>query len=76
MGKDRNWEDEGLASLARVVAARRHLEEVERALRVQLRGGGVSWARLGALYGVSRQAARQRFSREERQGDPPTGPTD
>lgn len=63
MGKGDNGggHQDGLSALAGLVRARRELEEAERHLRVRLLAEGVSLARIGKVYGISRQAARTRF---------------
>jgi len=50
--------------LARLDAARRlrvHAEAVESELVAAARAAGVSWAKIGKLYGMSKQGAQQRF---------------
>jgi hypothetical protein len=44
------------------------MENVEKTLKehvIQLRGRGVTWTRIGEAFGVTRQAAWERFSGEE-----------
>jgi hypothetical protein len=52
------------AELRRVVAAEEALERARQHLDAEVRGAhdaGLSWTAIGAVLGVSRQAARQRF---------------
>jgi transposase len=63
-----------LHTLAALVAARQDLEKAERELRRALRRQGVSWTRIGEVYGISRQAARIRFREDEEKPDGPPGP--
>jgi len=56
------------ALLARLGAAARSIAQAEARLRTavtELRGRGVSWARIGEALGITRQAAWDRFSGEE-----------
>ena len=58
-------DDELLASLARIQAV---VSQVDAAVHDHvdiLRGRGVSWTRIGAALGVSKQAAWERFSGED-----------
>jgi hypothetical protein len=50
-----------LARLDAVRAAREALEALEVQTAAEARSGGATWAQIGALYGVSKQAAQQRF---------------
>lgn len=54
--------DELLADMAHLAASRDRVEQALVDRVVRLRGRGVSWARVGASLGVSRQAAWERFS--------------
>jgi len=58
-------DNELLASLARIQAV---ISQVDAALHDHveiLRGRGISWTRIGAALGVSKQAAWERFSGED-----------
>ena len=59
-------DDELLAVLPRVAATVAHVEAGLRARVIELRGRGVTWARIGAALGMTRQSAWERFAR----GDP------
>jgi hypothetical protein len=50
-----------LARLAEVRAARRALEALEAQTVAEARASGATWGEIGALYGISKQAAQQRF---------------
>jgi hypothetical protein len=58
-------DDELLASLARVQAAVPQLDAALHDHVDLLRSRGVSWTRIGAALGVSKQAAWERFSGED-----------
>ena len=58
-------DDELLASLARVQAAAPQLDAAMHDYVDLLRSRGVSWTRIGAALGVSKQAAWERFSGED-----------
>jgi hypothetical protein len=58
-------DDELLASLARVQAAAPQLDAAMHDYVDLLRSRGVSWTRIGAALGVSKQAAWERFSAED-----------
>ncbi|MFD0889593.1 hypothetical protein ACFQ08_34080, partial [Streptosporangium algeriense] len=57
--------EEILARLPRVAAASARVEGDLRAWVERLRGRGVTWARIGAALGMTRQSAWERFSGEE-----------
>ena len=50
-----------LARLEAVREAREALEQLEAETARRARDSGVTWSQIGALYGVSKQAAQQRF---------------
>jgi hypothetical protein len=58
-------DDELLASLARAQAAAPQIDAAMRGYVDILRARGVSWTRIGAALGVSKQAAWERFSGED-----------
>jgi len=58
-------DDELLTSLAKVQAAVWKADAAVRDYVGVLRGRGISWTRIGAALGVSKQAAWERFSGEE-----------
>jgi ClpX C4-type zinc finger len=64
-GWDEQPDDELLASLTRVQAAVPQLDAALHHHVDLLRSRGVSWTRIGAALGVSKQAAWERFSGED-----------
>jgi hypothetical protein len=58
-------DDELLASLARTQAVVAQADAAVHDHASVLRGRGVSWTRIGEALGVSKQAAWERFSRED-----------
>jgi len=58
-------DDELLASLTRAQAAAPQIDAAMRDFAGILRTRGVSWTRIGAALGVSKQAAWERFSGED-----------
>ncbi len=50
-----------LAALDAGRRLRERAEEIERDLVLAARTAGVSWAKIGKLYGMSKQGAQQRF---------------
>ncbi|MET0864248.1 MAG: hypothetical protein ABWZ98_07920 [Nakamurella sp.] len=65
--------------LGRLDAVRRcisQLEELEAATVADARAAGVTWIQIGALYGLSKQGAQQRFRRPRvsRPTQPPAPP--
>lgn len=68
--------DDPLSRLAAVRRARQAMEALEHATVTQARAGGATWSEIGTLYGVSKQAAQQRFRRPaDPRADPlPGGP--
>jgi hypothetical protein len=50
-----------LARLDAVRGAREALEVLEVQTVAEARSGGATWTQIGTLYGVSKQAAQQRF---------------
>ncbi|MGB7982673.1 MAG: hypothetical protein WCF36_17975 [Candidatus Nanopelagicales bacterium] len=67
--------DDPLARLAAVRSARQALEALEHETVTQARAGGATWGQIGTLYGVSKQAAQQRFRQpaDPLPGGPPSG---
>jgi ClpX C4-type zinc finger len=63
------WEhrsdEEILATLPRVAAASAQVEAGLQARIAHLRAHGITWARIGAALGMTRQSAWERFSGEE-----------
>lgn len=55
-------DDELLAHLPRIAATASQVETGLRERVAELRGRGVTWARIGAALGMSRQSAWERFS--------------
>lgn len=47
--------------LAAARAVRESAEELEQALVDEARAGGATWSEIGAAYGMTKQAAQQRF---------------
>jgi ClpX C4-type zinc finger len=62
---DERPDDELLASLARVQAVAPQIDAAMHEYVDTLRARGVSWTRIGAALGVSKQAAWERFSGED-----------
>jgi hypothetical protein len=58
-------DDELLASLARIQAVASQADAALHDHVGSLRGRGISWTRIGAAVGVSKQAAWERFSGED-----------
>ena len=58
-------DDELLASLAKVQAVVSQVDAAVHDHVAILRGRGISWTRIGQALGVSKQAAWERFSRED-----------
>lgn len=52
---------EALAALDLARLGRESAEATERAAVVSAREAGVSWSRIGELYGLTKQGAQQRF---------------
>jgi hypothetical protein len=52
-----------MARLAAVRRARESLEKLEQSTVAEARSAGATWGEIGTLYGVSKQAAQQRFRR-------------
>jgi hypothetical protein len=50
-----------LSRLAAVRGAREALEGLEHETVAEARAAGATWGEIGSLYGVSKQAAQQRF---------------
>lgn len=50
-----------IEALAAARELRHAAEEVERDRAAEARAAGVSWTKIGALYGTSKQNAQQRF---------------
>ena len=68
--KIRSWkkllsDDELLATLPRVAAVSRQVEGELAAAVAELRARGITWTRIGAALGMTRQSAWERFSGEE-----------
>ena len=55
--------DNPLSRLAAVRSARQALEALEHDTVTRARAGGATWSEIGNVYGVSKQAAQQRFRR-------------
>lgn len=66
-----------LSRLEAVREAREALEQLEAETARRARESGVTWGQIGALYGVSKQAAQQRFRAPKgRARDVPPSPGD
>lgn len=57
-----------LDALAAARELRHAAEEVEREQAAEARAAGVSWTKIGALYGTSKQNAQQRFGAKKPAG--------
>lgn len=53
--------EDPLSRLAAVHSAREALESLEQLTVAEARAAGATWVEIGMLYGVSKQAAQQRF---------------
>ena len=53
---------------------REEAEQLERKAVHTVRAAGTSWSKIGALYGLTKQGAQQRFRTERRDGAPQTEP--
>ncbi|MDT3444738.1 MULTISPECIES: ClpX C4-type zinc finger protein [unclassified Pseudofrankia] len=62
---DERPDDDLLAGLAKVQAVVAHADAAVHDYVDVLRGRGISWTRIGAALGVSKQAAWERFSGED-----------
>jgi hypothetical protein len=62
---DTMTDEQLLENLPRIAAAGQQVEESLHAWVTQLRERGVTWARIGATLGMTRQSAWERFSGEE-----------
>jgi hypothetical protein len=62
---DGKTDDELLDSMVRLDKSRRQVERVVDQHVRELRRRGVTWTRIGAAFGISRQSAWERFSNEE-----------
>jgi ClpX C4-type zinc finger len=63
--KERLSEDELLSTLPRMAAASRQVERQLADWVLEARSRGVTWTRIGAALGMTRQSAWERFSGEE-----------
>lgn len=64
--------DDPVAALEAARVLREHAEQLERTSIDDVRAAGLPWSRIGALYGLTRQGAQQRFKK----GAPgPAGPS-
>ena len=62
-----------LAALEAARTLREEAEQLERDSVDSVRATGTSWSKIGALYGLTKQGAQQRFRRDPSHR---TGPTD
>ena len=60
---DGGGEDSPVRQLARIAEARAELGRAEEIAVRRARGAGLSWAEIGTLLGVSKQAMHQRYGR-------------
>lgn len=60
--------------LAAARTVRASIDALEQAAVQQARAEGVSWSKIGAVYGLTKQGAQQRF--RERAAEPAPPPTD
>jgi hypothetical protein len=65
-----------LAALDAARVLREEAEDLERKSVDAVRAAGLSWAKIGALYGLTKQGAQQRFRRDSSGRTDPTGPRD
>lgn len=63
--------EDPLERLAASRVAREAVEDLEHRAAADARAAGATWKEIGALYGVSKQAAQQRFRPQQESVDPP-----
>lgn len=68
--------DDPVAALDAARMLREEAEQLERKSVDAVRATGTSWSKIGALYGLTKQGAQQRFRRESAARTGPVAPKD
>ncbi len=63
--------DDPLAAIDAVRVVREEAERLENELVRNARAQGISWSRIGALYGLTKQGAQQRFRPKKEKAEKP-----
>lgn len=69
--RDHQTAEDPLAALDAARALREEAERLERRAVEGVRAAGTSWSKIGALYGLTKQGAQQRFRKDPSGGNGP-----